>query len=940
MIPGVIKKKVKLSHFGVYWDFDQSAQASTKTTEKLKECMSVAFQKPEDVSSKLVCFSPQHFILEPISLHLHAQLDTRAVELRKRPVDEVVEEVAAELGWSEKIDQFKRIMHGYRHIRKDGVRGRTMEEEWALLKKYLETKYGDQYTGQSLEVARQFCAICWDRTNQAQPMAVVDGDLDQFVVRLDQKQYRDMLQFVSGLNTQTLRAKYKRYRPEEDPEKDPRGWWRFAIQSIQSNNKQHHRNTGWKQYMRFKKQRAEYIDLYKRKLGAKPPLANDAEGLARLQKLEDRLSIENVLLFRKVATYEMEEEKKLQEELRAKKKKEKKEKSRLSRWFSRTSSDDEEEVSLEWNNDKRDELFAEFDISPNEVAPWEGGRPTDIQAIFDFKIRSVGVVLTNNAVSILRCVTEKLASRFVMRKAYQQLWASMGDFYVEDGSNRCQKWPRVLYTEKNAIVNQEKTAMFMPEGLVEDQTLPFFQMAMEMPAMQEDVDLKIRVVSLPVCIVGNVACLMDLAAFFVPELSKLNLYAFGASMSDTFGNYNATKKLKLKVAKEVSTHKITALDMYFGSIHILLPEDINKDVRSTEMMVCRLGDLSVVSNPKRVDLDTQLTEETIYNTINVDVSKINVLMTNKEENWSRPDVQKEKNLYLVNDFNCNAAIGLSIAPSEPDFATTKVSATMDLVTVRLERSKYLNLMKYATGFALNTHEIIESSDVDFSALTAQAKEAASNAMAVRKEDEGEKGVNSVTADGLSKELPSEEVQQLSSEDGAQSPSKDSAQSPSKDSAQSPSEDTPKMDLTEYDDSEIRLLQQNRILDIQARFGGVCVLIEEVSSSNEHTALVESTVRGLEVMVKQRTFDTTVDVSLQAIDVKDCLQSAATRKDTYLIVSKSIDANGVLSKETTPDLFRVHIGVVNKDSPDYLQVASDVSVEVAFGSLSGSNDSCL
>ena len=111
----------------------------------------------------------------------------------------------------------------------------------------------------------------------------------------------------------------------------------------------------------------------------------------------------------------------------------------------------------------------------------------------------------------------------------------------------------------------------------------------------------------------------------------------------------------------------------------------------------------------------------------------------------------------------------------------------------------------------------------------------------------------------------------------------------------------------------------------------------MSSSNEHTALVESAVRGLEVKVKQRTFDTTVDVSLQAIDVKDCLQSAATRKDTYLVVSKGIDSNGVLSKETTSDLFHVHVGVVNKDSPDYLQVASDVMVEVAFGSLSGSND---
>ena len=414
-------------------------------------------------------------------------------------------------------------------------------------------------------------------------------------------------------------------------------------------------------------------------------------------------------------------------------------------------------------------------------------------------------------------------------------------------------------------------------------------------------------------------------------------------MSDTFSNYNATKKLKLKVAKEVSTHKITSLDMYFGSIHILLPEDINKDVRDTEMMVCRLGDISVVSNPKRVDVDTKLTEDTIYNTINVDVSKINVLMTNKEENWSRPEVQKEKNLYLVNDFNCNAAIGLSIAPSEPDFATTKVGAKMDVVTIRLERAKYLNLMKYVTGFALNTREIIENSEVDFSSLTAQAKEAASNAMAIRKEDK-EKGAadelpskETAASSKESIQSASEASVQSTSENKASSPSEDKTSSPSEDKASSPSEDSPKLDLTEYDDSEIRLLQQNKILDIQTYFDGVCVLIEEVSSSNEHTALVESAVRGLEVKVKQRTFDTTVDVSLQAIDVKDCLQSAATRKDTYLVVSKGIDSNGVLSKETTSDLFHVHVGVVNKDSPDYLQVASDVMVEVAFGSLSGSSD---
>lgn len=220
LIPGVIKKKVKLQRFGIYWDFDQGACVTTKSASLLQECMIVPFQHPGEVSSSHSALIPRHFILEPISLQLRATIDTRAVELRKRCVDEVITEVIEELGWSEKIDQFHRITHAYRHIRKDGVRGRSANEEWELMEAYLMKKYEDQCTPQNMSQAKQFCMICWDRTNQAQPMVEVDGELDKFVLRLDQKQYRDILNFVSSLGTQALKAKYKKYRPSEEPDQD------------------------------------------------------------------------------------------------------------------------------------------------------------------------------------------------------------------------------------------------------------------------------------------------------------------------------------------------------------------------------------------------------------------------------------------------------------------------------------------------------------------------------------------------------------------------------------------------------------------------------------------------------------------------------------------------------------------------------------------------
>lgn len=661
--------------------------------------------------------------------------------------------------------------------------------------------------------------------------------------------------------------------------------------------------------MRFKKQRAEYIDLYKRKLGAKPSLKKDAAGLARLQKLEDKLSIENVLLFRKVAVCEMEEEEKLQAELRAQRKKERKEKSVLNRLFKKKKEkeeeEDSEELDLEWNEDKRNELFAEFDITPGEVAPWEGGRPMDILVKADFRVHTIGLKLCKDSVDILCCVAKDVAARAIKRKAYLQLWTAMGDFYIEDGSKRCQKWPRILYTEKEAIANKDKAVVFLPEGMIETQEVPFFQVAVEMPALNQEVDVNVRAVSLPLCVVGNVACIMDLAAFFVPELSKLNLYAFSANVSSVYNNYNATKKLKLKVAKEVSAHKLLGLDVYLGAVHLLLPEDINKGVRETEMVVCRLGDISVISKPQRVGVDEKLTENNIYNDMLVNVSRINVLMTNKEKHWARPEVQTAENLYLVNDFNFNATVGLSIAPSEPEFASTKVGAALDVVTVNLTRAKYLRLMHYMTEFAANTSEIIESSDVDFSVLTAQAKEAASNAMAVRKEE------NTPDTLTVKKEEDKKKIQKKESEE---------------------------LQLqSELDEDEIRLLQRNKTLDIRAVFRGVSVLIEEVSAANEHTAIIEASVRGLQIDVKQRTFDMSVDVGLEAIDVKDCLQTASTKQDKYLIVSRMIEYTGDVCENLKQDLFRVHVGIVQESSPDYWQVDSDVTVDVAFGSLSGRNN---
>ena len=894
LLPGVMQKKMELARFGVYWDFDESACVHTKNVESMMEDMSYAFAEPESVPLEKRGLYPRHWIVDPISLSLQLNADIRKVELRKPDVDSAVAEVLETLQWSDKVSETKRLVQAYKSIRKDQVRGRKADQEWALMRDYLETTYPGAYFEESLQVAQDFCYRCWDVSNRPTPILEVRGDVNQVMIHLDQKQYRDMLGFLSSLNTQTLRARYKQFKPHKaDPETNPKRWWRFAIKAVMWENAKKRSNKGWNDYLRFKKMRAEYIDLFKRKSQEKDLLKTDPKAVARLEKLENKLSLENILLFRKIALQECEQEEKIIEKRREKKKKEK---NVLRNLFRKKQKETEEdgisEEDLRWDESKRNELFAEFDINPEETSPWEGGRPTDIQLTAQLHIPKVGVVLTNNESPILVCSLEQLGLQVVKMKKYLQVYSCVEDLKVKDGSQKCEKWPNVVYTEQNALVDSNSVTRFLPEGIyMQEETLPFLQMSLEIPALHKDVDLSVKLQTLPVCVVVNTACVMDIAAFFIPELAKLNFAALQASASSLYSQLSSSKKLRLKASKEVLSHKNFGLDVFIGAFHMIIPEDINQDVSHTQSLVVRSGDVRIISNPRRVSVDEVLTESNIYDNIEIDVTRVSVLMTDRHAHWAQADVQEKYDLCLVDNFDLHCTVGLSISPSTPEFATTCLNMNMNMIHICLTKTRCISLVRYLSAVFANMSLIVTESDVDFSALTEEAKLLVNNTLAAANHKEVESG-------------------------------------------DTVKETNEKAD-TLYSEEEQRLLQQNRIFSANASFEGVCVLIEEVSSANEHTKIINSSIAGLNVSVEQRTYDLSVGVSLQKIEVLDCLQTASRRTNKYLVLSQPVNEKGEICQDEESKLVKVTVNVVREASPDYSPTEGDVQVEIAFGVLSGS-----
>ena len=77
LLPGMMRKKVRVTRFGVYWDFDESSRIHAKSVETLQQEMNYAFADPKNVPADRLGVVPRHWIVEPISLSLRVRVDTR-----------------------------------------------------------------------------------------------------------------------------------------------------------------------------------------------------------------------------------------------------------------------------------------------------------------------------------------------------------------------------------------------------------------------------------------------------------------------------------------------------------------------------------------------------------------------------------------------------------------------------------------------------------------------------------------------------------------------------------------------------------------------------------------------------------------------------------------------------------------------------------------------
>ena len=196
------------------------------------------------------------------------------------------------------------------------------------------------------------------------PKFRIDLLFDRFSVRLDDYQYRSILRVTDALSNYQQKDKYAAIKPKVPVRQARQEWFKFAVKAAYQSARE--RCFSWNQVMQRKKDKAMYIELYKR--GKNVPWLEilDPYEQDKLKGYDNKLDYDTIVIFRELADIELKEEAKKYEEQEKNKKK--------GGWFSSWwggSQETEDQKALTMTEDDRQRLYKTVGYTVEEIQAYQ-----------------------------------------------------------------------------------------------------------------------------------------------------------------------------------------------------------------------------------------------------------------------------------------------------------------------------------------------------------------------------------------------------------------------------------------------------------------------------------------------------------------------------------------------------------------------------------------
>ncbi len=749
-----------------------------------------------------------------------------------------------------------------------------------------------------------------DKTGKRnQPKVRAGLAFEEIGVMLDDEQYRDALMMIDLFHYFILHQQYKKYQPKGvSPKEDPRAWLRFAGEAVLQNIHDRNRRWSWSFIKERRDDRKRYIELFKKRKREQPMSAGEKE---ELEKLEWKLSYEDLRFWRSLARSELRKE-----NVGHEKPKQKKQAQGWGSWLwggkQQKAAGDEHDGDSILTDQHRKELYEaiEWDEKNTIAASVDVPRDT-VKLEVEASLRSGSFTLkqdphgkNNKSMDLL---FDDFRAKVIQRPDSLLSNLSLGGLRAYDGTTKGN-----LYSQ---VVKVKDAANDVGQAPHADEDVPsppmdgssFFELEFEQNPLDGSADSALKVKLKAIEVVYNPQFIVGVTQFFKPP--ERHLESIGVLMESagaTVEGFRQQTRAGLEFALE--EHKTIDAKLDLQAPLIIIPESVT--VENAMCMILDAGHVHLKSElvdkaslqeirskqqQQYNDEDFKQLEGLMYDKFRLKLEDTQLLIGPSIRQTKAQLQQKDgrRHLHLIDRISMDFVLESLILPKAQNLTRFRVSGHLPILHVSASDQKYTNLMK-----------LIDTATPKFGSDENQSASKNDKRSKGRKEGSAEEDNEHRRSQLRSKSFQfSAQDHELVVDDESDHEDKDF-------------EDA-------HDNRKPQAQSQQTMFELKFNVDKLqgSLYKADPEGKDDERLLVDLIAEHFELTFGMKPVHMVAEVSLQSITVDDHIENG-TNPEFQKIITSEVDQTN-----STKHLLHVKYEKVNKESPDFMTVYEGIETHV-------------
>ncbi|RLV92227.1 Vacuolar protein sorting-associated protein 13 [Spathaspora sp. JA1] len=623
---------------------------------------------------------------------------------------------------------------------------------------YVECKEGGDYT-KLLECFEQ--AIDYDKTleyllkpvtghgkvkihkpgtTETIPHIKTELFFQEFSVELNSQQYNDILWTASKFHWYMRTFKFRKFRPKLPPNEAPKQWFKYAAQSILDEIHERNYKWSWEYFEKRRNQRIEYKKLWRLKLAG----STNPQDIQSLIDLERELPYEDIKFYRSLTRNDLRKEKQDSFSLFHNVTKDVQSGGWFSGWWGGSATTEEpkdtipdedtppEKLDLSLSEEQRKALYEAIEYDENLITAVDDIPREWVKLEIVASLYKGGLTIKQES-NLAEIIFEGCQTQIYQRSDSFLSCFQIQEFRVEDGTGTSLYKHIVSVKQAHSQMHDDSSSVVESGSSIQDE--PFFQISFENNPLDNSADSILLGKLKSMTIFYNTKFIEEIIKFFTPP--KIHLDTVGAIMNAAEATVEGiTSQTRIGLQYALEEHKTINVKLDLQAPLIIMPLDPASF--KSPVAILDAGHISVISElvdsetiqdiknkQSYTDEDWKKLQELMYDKFKLSLEDVQFLVgpnikSTMEQLHSQEDA--EQSALMLDNFNLQLMLGVSILPDAITLPKFKVSGTVPQVKLDINDFQYKTMMQIIDAAIPNVDVVVQDESSVFNAFASDNTE--------------------------------------------------------------------------------------------------------------------------------------------------------------------------------------------------------------------------